>query len=61
MPLPIPKFKSESEEADWWGSPEGRDFLRQQGTASPKGSGLVIQLNRITELPERTTRNEGRG
>lgn len=50
--LLIPKFKNESEEADWWASPAGRAFARQktaesrsQGT-KPRGSPLLARLNR---------------
>ena len=50
--LEIPKFKSESEEADWWASPAGRDFLSKKSRAleesgvKPVGSRLVARLNR---------------
>jgi predicted DNA binding CopG/RHH family protein len=46
----IPKFKSESEEADWWASGTGRDYVKRQSTGSqskgtkPAGSQLVAQL-----------------
>ena len=45
----IPKFKNEDEEAKWWASAKGRDFLkRQSGARTPKkkGSPLVTNLNR---------------
>jgi hypothetical protein len=29
----IPRFKSEDEEAKWWASPKGRDFLKRQSAA----------------------------
>ena len=42
----MPKFHSESEEADWWASPEGREFVIQQsreaGTAGRKVRGLEL-------------------
>jgi predicted DNA binding CopG/RHH family protein len=45
-----PKFKNEDEEAKWWASPKGRDFLKRQSPApaskSQKGSPLVAKLNR---------------
>jgi predicted DNA binding CopG/RHH family protein len=50
--LEIPKFKSESEEADWWASPAGRDFLSKKSRAleekgiQPAGSRLVAQLSK---------------
>ena len=48
----LPKFKSESDEADWWASPAGRAFLKQKTAAAqtaggkPVGSGLVASLNK---------------
>ena len=47
-PIAIPKFRSESEEADWWASPEGREFVKRKAGAliTPEGSRLVSQLNR---------------
>jgi predicted DNA binding CopG/RHH family protein len=47
----MPKFKNESEEADWWASRAGREYLQRksaeaktQGTRF-KGSSLVAELN----------------
>ena len=47
----MPKFKSESEEADWWSSPAGRAYVKQksakarsQGTRNA-GSRAVAMLN----------------
>lgn len=55
-PITMPKFANESEEADWWASREGREFVKQnavgpgrKGTA-PKGSRLVGQLNRTASV-----------
>ena len=48
----MPKFKSESEEADWWASRAGRRYVKRksaQATARGtrfKGSALVARLNR---------------
>ncbi|MGC9971897.1 MAG: hypothetical protein ABSE56_15050 [Bryobacteraceae bacterium] len=50
--LEMPKFKSESEEADWWASPAGRDFLSKKSRVleergvKPVGSRLVARLNK---------------
>lgn len=44
----MPKFRNEDEEALWWATAEGRDFLRRQsaGSASKqKGSALVASLS----------------
>lgn len=49
--LQMPKFKSESEEADWWASPVGRAYLKRKSTearstgARARGSSLVTKLN----------------
>lgn len=49
--LLMPRFKSESEEADWWASPAGRAYVRQRsaegqlkGTRA-SGSSLVTKLS----------------
>jgi hypothetical protein len=47
----MPKFKNEGEEADWWASSAGRDFVKRQSkvlrrsNAKPTGSKLVRRLN----------------
>jgi predicted DNA binding CopG/RHH family protein len=49
-----PKFKNEDEEAKWWASAKGREFLKQQSAAgnykSQKGSPLVANLNRANSV-----------
>jgi hypothetical protein len=44
-----PKFTNEDEEAKWWASPAGREFLGRQPSAGTtkkrKGSSLVSGLN----------------
>jgi predicted DNA binding CopG/RHH family protein len=48
----MPRFKNESEEADWWASAAGRAFLRKKSKewkakgVSPRGSALVTKLNK---------------
>ena len=50
--LRMPKFKNASEEADWWPSPAGRAFVKQQSTQArrkgtqTRGSNLVATLNK---------------
>ena len=52
----IPKFKSQSEEADWWASPAGRAYVKQKSAESQRkktkaaGSSLVAKLNRKPSL-----------
>jgi predicted DNA binding CopG/RHH family protein len=46
----MPKFKTESEEADWWSSPEGRDYVKRRSAdakskgAKPAGSRMVAAI-----------------
>jgi deoxyribose-phosphate aldolase len=54
-PINMPKFVSEAQEADWWASREGREFIKTSaGTgkkgAAPKGSRLVSQLNKAVSV-----------
>jgi predicted DNA binding CopG/RHH family protein len=52
----MPKFKSESEEADWWASPAGRGYVKQKSAevqrkkAKAAGSRLVAKLNKKPSL-----------
>lgn len=55
-PGTIPVFKSESDEADWWASAEGRRFVKQK-SAEParkkneyEGSPLVERLNKTNSI-----------
>jgi predicted DNA binding CopG/RHH family protein len=45
----MPKFTNEDDEAKWWSSADGREFLKQQPAAGAsrkrKGSPLVANLN----------------
>jgi hypothetical protein len=51
----MPRFKSESEEANWWASPAGRAYVKlksaesQRKGAAPAGSRLVAELNEKKE------------
>jgi hypothetical protein len=50
--IDVPKFANEAEEADWWTSRQGREFVKQKSAEplkkgiAPRGSRLVGQLNR---------------
>ena len=50
----LPKFKSEDEEATWWATADGREFLKNQSSGSTlqkkNGSTLVAGLNRISSV-----------
>jgi len=49
--LKIPSFESESAEADWWASPDGRAYVKRKSAegrssgAKAGGSSLVARLN----------------
>jgi predicted DNA binding CopG/RHH family protein len=54
-PIDMPQFVNEGEEADWWASRQGREFVKQKSTGSKrasvsKGSRLVSQLNRTASV-----------
>ena len=52
----MPKFKSESEEADWWASPAGRAYVKQKSASARSkrtkavGSSLVAMLNKKSSV-----------
>jgi len=50
----MPQFMNEDEEAKWWASADGREFLKQQSAAKPsktqKGSPLVSNLSRVASV-----------
>ena len=54
QPPMMPKFAGEDDEAEWWASAKGREFLKQQpriGTVGKKkGSDLVTSLNRNSSV-----------
>jgi predicted DNA binding CopG/RHH family protein len=52
----IPRFKNESEEADWWASRGGRAYVEQKvadhqaaGT-KPRGSSLIAKMNQKSSV-----------
>jgi predicted DNA binding CopG/RHH family protein len=52
--LEIPKFANDDEEAAWWASRDGREFLKSKSAAprkkTAKGSRLVGQLSRAASV-----------
>lgn len=52
----MPVFKTESDEADWWASREGRAFVKKKAAPSAgkaqatKGSPLVTRLNQTRSV-----------
>jgi len=55
-PIVMPKFVNDAQEADWWASREGREFLKQKtaGTGNKagasRGSRLVGRLNKVSSV-----------
>jgi len=55
-PIVMPKFVNEAQEADWWASREGREFVKQKAAGTgkigraPRGSGLVGRLNKAVSV-----------
>src|SRR5712691_11120484 len=54
--IEIPKFKSESQEADWWASRAGRDYVKRRSAeaqlegAKPAGSPLISEVNKKSSV-----------
>ncbi|MBL8295672.1 MAG: hypothetical protein JNN08_27750 [Bryobacterales bacterium] len=54
--IAMPKFVNEAQEADWWASQEGREFVKQKAAgavkkgSAPKGSSLVGQFNKVASV-----------
>jgi hypothetical protein len=52
----MPKFVNDAQEADWWASREGREFVKQKAAGTgkkggkPRGSRLVGQLNKVASV-----------
>jgi len=44
--IQMPKFKNESQEADWWASREGRDYVKRQ-SAEAKSKGTKTTGSRL--------------
>jgi hypothetical protein len=55
-PIVMPKFVNEAQEADWWASREGREFVKHKAAGTgkkggaPRGSRLVGQLNKVASV-----------
>ena len=54
--IQMPVFRNESDEADWWASREGRDYLRRQSAKAKSkgtkatGSRLVAQIAKKSSI-----------
>lgn len=55
-PAAMPKFRNESEEADWWASDAGRDYVKRKSAEARakgvkiEGSALVANLNKTKSV-----------
>ena len=55
-PIVMPKIVNEAQEADWWASREGREFVKQKAAGTgkkgraPRGSRLAGQLNKVASV-----------
>jgi predicted DNA binding CopG/RHH family protein len=55
-PATMPVFKSESDEADWWASAEGRQFVKHKSAEAAgkkrekEGSPLIARLNKTSSI-----------
>lgn len=55
-PIVMPNFTNKAQEANWWASREGREFVKQKAAGTgrkggaPKGSRLVGQLNKVASI-----------
>lgn len=52
----VPKFGSEGDEADWWASRAGKEYVKQQSAAAHsegkkvRGSSLIAKMNRKSSV-----------
>jgi hypothetical protein len=51
----MPRFKSESEEADWWASPAGRAYVRQRSAEGQWKGTKVSGSKLVTKLSSKST------
>ncbi len=55
-PIVMPKFVNEAQEAEWWASRVGREFVKQKAAGTgkkqgaPRGSRLVGQLDKVASV-----------
>ena len=53
--LQMPRFKSESEEADWWASPAGRAYVKQRSAEAQSTGTKVSGSKLVTKLSSEGT------
>lgn len=48
--LDIPKFSNEADEADWWASAAGREFVKRKSAGNVRDSSKVKGLDLVARL-----------
>lgn len=53
--LKMPKFRTESEEADWWASPAGRAYVKRKSAESQSKKLKVAESSLVAELTKKSS------
>jgi len=51
--LEMPRFKSESDEADWWASPAGRAYVKQRSAELRAKGSKTSRSRRVAKLNQK--------
>ena len=52
--LKMPKFRTESEEADWWASPSGRAYVKRKSAESQSKKLKVAESSLVAALTKKS-------
>ena len=53
--LQMPRFKTQSEEADWWASPAGRAYVKQRSAEAQSKAIKVSGSSLVTKLTKKSS------
>lgn len=53
--LKMPKFRTESEEADWWASPSGRAYVKRKSAESQSKKLKVAESSLVAALTKKSS------
>lgn len=53
--LKMPKFRTESEEADWWASPAGRAYVKRKSAESQSKKLKVAESSLVAALTKKSS------
>ena len=53
--LKMPKFRTESEEADWWASPAGRAYVKRKSVESQSKKLKVTESSLVAALTKKSS------